>query len=696
MTSRLRAGAREPGWPLALLFVGYPLWWLLGITLAMTVLTVALLIVELLHLPSVRFPRFGSVWVVFLGWVVIGAVVVQVDAPLAVGGWNTNRYLTWALRLFWYVAGTTLLLYLGNLADRTARARVFASFGWMFVWIVAGGLLGALVPFASFPSAVEVVLPQSLSANAFVGSLVHPNLAEQMQFVGVTRPSAPFPFANVWGLNFACFLPFFVVGWAGGRSLWKRRIAPVVLAIAVVPVVESLNRGLWLALALALVVLAVRALVAGNARVLLPIGVGVALLAVVVVLSPLRTTLADRFSSPNSNEGRGELASRGFDSTLSSPIVGFGTTRDVQGSLSSIAGGSTPTCPRCGAPSFGTQGQIFLTTFAQGYVGAAFYLGFLLLVVARAARSPGPAVTMALCVLTMHAATLSVYSADNLAVVPIFAAAGVLWSAADAAWQGVPLLVRLLGTRPRRVALVTACGGLVGLGVAIAAPRPTTASTQVLVAASDVGGATAPATLDTVAQLVVDGRVVDAVARAAHAPPERVEDHLAVTADPNTRVLSLTYTAHDAAAARAGSLASARAVLAVWSQAMRADQRADQRLLQARLDGLDHALGVVAHGRRSLRGRSWGPVGRSATRQLAGLQSRLVSSWTETDAAMLALRAGDVGQGQVVGAPSVLHPPTPWAQHLAEGLALGFLASPLLARQRRRPPTPNRGEKGPR
>lgn len=673
---------RPLGWPLTLLFAGYPLWWILGITLPMTMLVTGMLIAELRRMPHLRLPRFGTLWGLFLAWALIGVLVVQVDAPYAVAGWNTNRYLTWALRLFWYVAATVALLYLGNVVDRATRTRIFATFGWMFVWVVIGGYLGAVAPRIGFPSAIEVMLPHSLSSNAFVASLVHPNLAEQMEFAGVTRPSAPFPFANVWGLNFACFLPFFVVGWRGSLG-WKRRVAPLVLAASVFPAIASLNRGLWVALGVAGLVLVIRAVMAGNVRIVIVLGIGGAILGMVIALSPLGVMVADRLSSPNSNQGRSALASRGFASTNASPIVGFGTTRNVQGSLTSIAGGSTPSCPRCGAPSFGTQGQIFLTTFAQGYVGAAFYLGFLLLVLVRSFRRPGSTVTMALCVLAMHGATMSVYSADNLAVIPIFAAAGVLWRVADESWQGVPLLLARARTRPRWMIATTMCGGLVGLAAFVVAPHQVQVSTPVLVSAGDQS---APTSLDTIAQFATGAPVIDAVAHAVHRDPASVDAHLSVTADPNTRVLALTYSAADLKDARAGSLASAHGLLALWQGLLERDQHGRQQVLVGQLGGIEQALRVTGAGREALQAGIGGPVDRSAGRQLAELQTRLVSTWAAADAVLRGVIANAPSSGQVVGVPTRLTSSLPWAKSLGAGLALGLLVSLTPALPRRSSP----------
>ena len=190
--------------------------------------------------------------------------------------------------------------------------------------------------------------------------------------------------------------------------------------------ITSLNRGLWLALALALVTVVVRLAFERRARLLIATTVSAVVAVVALAVTPLGATVAHRFESPNSNQGRAELAARGFTSTLASPVVSFGTTRDVQGSLTSIAGGATSSCPRCSPPSFGTQGQLFLITFAQGFVGGAFYLAFVLLMLVRGFRIRGPDVTMASAILVMHLSTLAIYSADNLAILPIFLSLGVI------------------------------------------------------------------------------------------------------------------------------------------------------------------------------------------------------------------------------------------------------------------------------
>ena len=116
--------------------------------------------------------------------------------------------------------------------------------------------------------------------------------------------------------------------------------------------------------------------------------VTVALLAgaiVGVAASPLGEMLQERIDNPHSNDRRSQLVVETVQSTTAgSPVVGFGSTRDVQGSFASIAGGDTPDCPACAVPPLGTQGHLWMLVFSQGLVGAALFLSFVLVSARRA------------------------------------------------------------------------------------------------------------------------------------------------------------------------------------------------------------------------------------------------------------------------------------------------------------------------
>ncbi len=125
----------------------------------------------------------------------------------------------------------------------------------MFVVTTVGGLVGVLMPHLEFTSPFEMLLPRGLRSNSLVKSIVHPEVADIQNVLGrpEARPKAPFPFANSWGSSLSLYLPFFIVAWFRYGPRWQRYAAPVVLLVALVPIVYSLNRGLWASLALGVV-----------------------------------------------------------------------------------------------------------------------------------------------------------------------------------------------------------------------------------------------------------------------------------------------------------------------------------------------------------------------------------------------------------------------------------------------------------
>ena len=158
---------------------------------------------------------------------------------------SNTRYLTWALRVVWLLETAVILLYVRNVRERLSGQRISRIFATMFVTIVVGGVLGSLVPALQLHSVMDYLVPGRFGTSPFVTSLVHPNLAERQGWLTDIRyrPSAPFPYANAWGLNFACFLPFFVRAWLGRDAGWRRFGAPLVLAAAAIPVIYRSTVG---------------------------------------------------------------------------------------------------------------------------------------------------------------------------------------------------------------------------------------------------------------------------------------------------------------------------------------------------------------------------------------------------------------------------------------------------------------------
>ncbi len=690
---------RQPGWQLGLLLIGYPVWWLLGLVPFVLLFTAVSLALELRRRP-LRLPPGFSLWLLFVMWAGLGILVVQSNAPLAVEGLNPNRYLTWGLRLFYYLVATIILLYVVNIRDRARFSRVLNAFAWMFVWIVAGGLLGTLLPGVDFPSPVELLLPSHLSGNAYVLSLIHPNLVEHALLTGTARPSAPFPYANVWGLNFACFLPCFVRSWIGSPSHRRRAVGVLILLASVVPVITSLNRGLWLALAAAVVTVVIRLAFERRAGLLIAMVGAVAVAVVLLAVTPLSGVISARLASDhNSNQGRTELATRGFTSTLASPVVGYGTARSVQGSLVSIAGGATSTCPRCSPPSFGTQGQLFLVTFTTGYVGGAFYIGFVLLMLIRGSRIRGPDVTMASAILVMHLSTMIVYSADNLAILPIFLALGVIGRELQLRQpqqaRRSPWAVRALTAHPRVSVAVIACGALAGVAYHLVVPTPVTVSTSVIIPDGGQNGADdttrfLPTSLDTLAQMVKGDTVVQAVGAATDATPDAVSRHLDVSAIPNTRIVNLLYTSTSPATARAGSLAAARALIQARTDQLASQQRVELHGTTTKVDLIGGVLQDYQRGLDVVQAHLLGPVTHNVARQMTIQQIAVTNAWESVEADRVNLLLDAPSNGDLALTPHAMAQPVSWGEPTANGLAGGVLLATgvglTVPRRRRRTP----------
>jgi hypothetical protein len=419
------------GWPLSALFLGFPLWWALGLATFAFILFAVFMAVELLVRRGLRAPRGFGLWLLFLAWMLAGAAMLWSDAPGAEpGGAGGGRLLVFGYRAAMYLAATTVLLYVVNVAGRDLPTRrVLRLLGFMFVVTTCGGILGVVAPEFEFTSPLEMVLPAGVVANEFVQQMVHPAAADIQVVLGYAeaRPIAPFPFANSWGANFSLYLPFFCLSWLGRDAGWRRWVAPLILVAGLVPVVYSLNRGLWIALGIGACFLAVRLAMLGRYWALNLIGAAMILGALAFIASPLGTIVGQRIDAPHSNDRRADLAAATVRGVLEgSPLLGFGSTRDVKGSFSSIAGGATADCPDCGVPPLGTQGQLWLVLFSQGVVGLTLFLAFFVRRFAAHCRDPAPLAVAGCCMLLFFGIELFVYDTLDAPMVTVMIVIGLL------------------------------------------------------------------------------------------------------------------------------------------------------------------------------------------------------------------------------------------------------------------------------
>lgn len=372
--------ALRGGWPLMVLLGAFPVWWVLGLGVLGVLLLTVPMVGWLLRLRVVRTPAGFGWWLLFLLWAVAGVAVLGVDAPGTQPSSTAGQLVGYGFRICWYVAATAALLYAANQPrHELSSTRVHRLLAWLFLVTVVGGYVGYLLPQLSFQSPVERLIPAGLPGGDFLAKLSHPSVAQQMDIgVEVTRPSAPYVYANDWGAMFGLLLPSFLLAWAGPDAGRRRRWVVPLLLLSVPPFVFSLNRGLWLGVIAVAAVLALRAALLGRFAGLGLLLVGGVLGAAALVVTPLGGLVLSRLQNQHSNDGRTELALRSLGAAWrGSPVLGFGSTREVQGNFFSIAGGDSAACVGCSTPQLGTQGHLWLLVFAHGFVGAAFFFAFL-------------------------------------------------------------------------------------------------------------------------------------------------------------------------------------------------------------------------------------------------------------------------------------------------------------------------------
>jgi hypothetical protein len=368
-----------PGWPLIGLYMFFPLWWVLGVSHLVFLVAAGIMSWELMRRRPLYAPTSFGLFLLFLIVVVAGVGLLWVQPPGTVAVQSLAKVFPYTYRTIWWLAITIVAIYVVNMPERDLPAKkVMRALSWMFVYTLAGGLVGLSFPQIDFPSALELVLP--VGNEGFIYSLVHPSIVSASEFLGYeqARPTAPFAYANAWGNNFGLFLPFFIGTWFAKDAGWRRPVGVVLLALAIIPIAYSLNRGLWGGLFAGLVLVSIKMAMMGRTRVL---QVTVALLAagaIIFVSSPLYDTVTLRINTPHSNERRGTVASEVIEKTAAmSPLLGYGDTRAVAGSFASIAGGETPDCHQCAAPPLGTQGFMWRLIFTTGLIGTLLFLAFM-------------------------------------------------------------------------------------------------------------------------------------------------------------------------------------------------------------------------------------------------------------------------------------------------------------------------------
>jgi hypothetical protein len=367
------------GWPLWASLVLYPVWWALGLGAFSCVIFAIPMAWTLLKRRPLRYPPAFGIWLAYLVWTLVCLVMLPVHAPHTTEGSFTGRSISLVQHIVQLSSATVFLLYLVNMTQKELpQRRVLKWMGVLFLVTIAGGLLALADPHFQFNAPLEYVLPHGITKNVYVHTLVHPAAAQVQNVLGFSapRPAAPWAYTNLWGNNLSILLVWFCIYMWDPKTVKRHFRLLLVIAVALVPIIYSLNRGLWFGLMISIVFLIFQLAKRGDLRAtfyaIAAIGVG----AVLFLATPLSNVVTQRASHGQSNDIRKFIDTQSFKGALESPLLGWGDSRKVIGSSQSIAVGPSPECPLCGAVNLGSTGEIWVVMFDQGLFGALLYLGF--------------------------------------------------------------------------------------------------------------------------------------------------------------------------------------------------------------------------------------------------------------------------------------------------------------------------------
>jgi hypothetical protein len=359
--------AQLPGtWQPYAIFVGLPVWWALGLSFFMWPLIALPLVYPLFRRGELRVPRRFGIWFVFLAWMVASGV--QLASP--------SRAIAWSWRLSFYFSATIIFLYIYNASrERMPTRTIINALAAYWVVVIAGGWIGVVFPTISLASPFEHVFPHSLLNNTYFYAHVHLQVAQLQHFLGFTegRPQMFFAYTNAWGSTCAMLTPIGLAALAANPGKTWGRVLKATLCLSIVPIVFSLDRGLWLSLGAGLAYAAIRFGALHDMRRVMRVVGAVLVVGALVAVTPLGGLVTARFAHKTGDTSRLARDQAAQSQIASSPLIGYGAPQQ--------AVGVTHT-----SKSVGTESEIFLLLYSHGVPALFLFGGFMAYTVVRTAK----------------------------------------------------------------------------------------------------------------------------------------------------------------------------------------------------------------------------------------------------------------------------------------------------------------------
>lgn len=394
-----------PAWPLLTMLWGFPVMWALGLTVVpgATSMTIVMLALMLHSRTAVVVPGVGA-FAAFVLWMVPSVVMIDTASRMAGYGFRL------AIAIFVLVS----LVYALSAPRRLTRRRVVNALTFVWFFVIAAGLVAMVVPNVRLSTPVGMLLPRSITSNSYVQDLFFPPLAEVQRPWGspeiFVRPSAPFPYANSWGVAILILTPVALACFFMTRSLLLRLAIVVGAALMLVPAMATSNRGMFGALALAAAYVVVRMAIRDRAGPVLWLG-GLGIVALgALAASGLFQSIATRQEYGQSTNARSTLYAETIERTLASPLIGYGAPRPSTAQELSV----------------GTQGYIWTLMFSFGFVGLGLFLLFLWGTTLRTWRAVGDADLALHASLVVTSLVIVVYGLDIMQLLALVLVSALL------------------------------------------------------------------------------------------------------------------------------------------------------------------------------------------------------------------------------------------------------------------------------
>lgn len=344
-----------PRWPLAAMFVPFPLWWALGPGDMAWIPFGVVMALYLWRRGRVEIPRSYVLWLMFL--LLMAVSVIGIDTP--------GRLVGFGYRAAQYATFTTVFLYVYNAREQLTARYALGALTVFWAWTVVGGYASLAFPTFSFNTVLHYVLPQFLLSNDLVSEMATRRMTQYQPGGWLEldpRPSAPFIYSNSWGNVYSMLLPVVICYLRMIPRTWRSRLLLILIPLSLVPAVLSMNRGMFLGMAVAFAFVGVMALLGGQRRTLAVLLSIAALVGVGAVALDAVDRITERTSVSSTTEDRAQLYQETFERTLESPLFGYGAPRPSHTE---------------GAPSAGTQGQVWMVMFSHGFPALLFFLAWL-------------------------------------------------------------------------------------------------------------------------------------------------------------------------------------------------------------------------------------------------------------------------------------------------------------------------------